>query len=287
MQSFFWKSLREDTFPFSVLEYLVTGEPSDGEPPQFFHHFYELCLCIAGEGELCFGEQRCPCRAGDLFLVNDLEKHGAVAEPGKEIGFRLFLFSSGFLIDGESERDMEFLLPFRQDHHVIAGDSPAGRALSPHLEGIWNEATQIRAGRERLLRARLFHCLAELSSQWNLEDGREALSDYMKIRPAVAHIDAHFTGRVAEQETADRCELSESRFRHLFRQELGVSFQRYITMLRYLEARRVLAVTDAPVSTTARSAGFSNPYYFYKMFREIEGCTPNEWRKKLRLSRSF
>ena len=49
MQSFFWDYRLDAEFPFSVVDYTVTDDASDGPPRMHWHNYYELGLCTAGE----------------------------------------------------------------------------------------------------------------------------------------------------------------------------------------------------------------------------------------------
>lgn len=288
MQSFFWDYRLDAEFPFSVVDYTVTDDASDGPPRMHWHNYYELGLCTAGEGTFYFENHCYPYRAGDIFLANDLEKHGAASAPHRETRFCFFLFLPGLLLDGAGARDAEYLLPFRYDSgrpcNRVGGDTAAGRILRPLLEDLWADAQSARPGRRRLILARLRLVLAELCSLLQVDEGAAAasLSGYLRLRPALAYIDSHFTGRLAQRDAAAQCFLSESRFRHLFRQEMHMSFQDYVAKLRYLEARRLIASSGLSIGAAVREAGFANPYSFYKMFEEAEGMTPRAWRAGLR-----
>lgn len=164
-------------------------------------------------------------------------------------------------------------------------DSPAGQTLRPLLDGLWEDTHGDAAGRDRALRARLRLVLAELCSLLRLDESpasAAALADYLRLRPALSYIDSHFSQRLNQKEIAALCFLSESRFRHLFRRQMHMSFQDYVAKLRYLDARRRIASGIGSISDAVREAGFSNPYRFYQMFQENEGVTPLVWRTRLR-----
>ena len=58
-----------------------------------------------------------------------------------------------------------------------------------------------------------------------------------------------------------------------------------MSKLRYLEARRLIASTEMPIAAAAREAGFSNPYYFYRLFEANEGMTPRAYRLRVHAQR--
>ena len=157
--------------------------------------------------------------------------------------------------------------------------------LKPLLDALWTDANCNRPGRDRLIRSRLQLVLAELCSQFSLDESPASaagLADYLRLRPALMYIGANFTSRLSQKDIAAICYLSESRFRHLFREQMHMSFQEYVAKLRYLEARRRIAYDNGSIADAVREAGISNPYTFYQMFRENEGMTPLVWRNRLR-----
>ena len=288
MQSFFWEYRMDLQFPFSALDYRVTDTVSEGMPRLHWHSFYEVGICTSGEGIFHFEGKSYHYREGDIFLINNLERHGAAAAAESDTHFRFFLFLPELLLEGAPLQAAEYLLPFRYDSarfcNRIDGQSETGMRLRPILEELWKDSSTSRPGKERLIRSRLQLLLAEVCSLMGLEEDAAlaaGVADYLRLRPALAYIDAHFTEKLIQKEIAALCYLSESRFRHLFRSQMHMSFQDYVARLRYLEARRRIASGDGSIEDAIRSAGITNSYNFYQMFHEIEGMTPFAWRKKL------
>ena len=84
MESFFWDYRLNAEFPFSVLEYTVTDSLADGAPRLHWHNYCELGVCTKGEGAFYFEGRRYDYHSGDIFLANDLERHGAACVPGTD-----------------------------------------------------------------------------------------------------------------------------------------------------------------------------------------------------------
>ena len=55
-----------------------------------------------------------------------------------------------------------------------------------------------------------------------------------------------------------------------------------IILMRMGKARELLLVTEDPISDIANNVGFANSTYFYKAFKQMNGVTPNEYRKNFR-----
>lgn len=75
--------------------------------------------------------------------------------------------------------------------------------------------------------------------------------------------------------------LSESRFNHLFRAEMGVSFRSYRVWSQVRGALCALG-TDSRLTQAALEGGFLDSSHFSHMFRKNFGMTPSSVLKPLR-----
>ena len=92
MQSFFWEYRMKPDFPFSAIDYKVTDLVGARLPRLHWHSFFELGICTCGKGVFYFEGKSYDYSAGDIFLVNNLEKHGAATLDRTDTRFRFFLF---------------------------------------------------------------------------------------------------------------------------------------------------------------------------------------------------
>ena len=135
----------------------------------------------------------------------------------------------------------------------------------------------------------------------NETGGFEALSDFYRlcrlIYPMLAHtpnqklpqtmqlaleyIKDHYCEITKVSEIANACFISESHLYHLFSEYLGVSPVVYLNNLRIQEAAERLMTTDQYIETIAFEVGFHSEYYFRKVFRQITGVIPSQYRKNI------
>ena len=74
--------------------------------------------------------------------------------------------------------------------------------------------------------------------------------------------------------------LSPGRLAHLFKSEVGVSIQQYLTQLRLKKARHQLESTFLSIKEIAASVGFRNVTSFTECFKTAVGTTPAKYRKQ-------
>ncbi|HYE07443.1 MAG TPA: AraC family transcriptional regulator [Planctomycetota bacterium] len=77
-------------------------------------------------------------------------------------------------------------------------------------------------------------------------------------------------------------DLSPSALSHRFQRETGMSVMARVRWLRIREARRLLSEPDATVAAVARAVGFSSPFHLSRVFRQVTGMSPGEFRRRSR-----
>ncbi len=80
---------------------------------------------------------------------------------------------------------------------------------------------------------------------------------------------------------ADLCELSVSRFSHLFKTQVGLTPLDYVMQIRIERASAMLTETDLSVIKISQMLGFNDYNYFIRAFKKYNGKTPMNFRKSL------
>ena len=80
------------------------------------------------------------------------------------------------------------------------------------------------------------------------------------------------------EEFANHAGLSVSHFSDLFREQTGQSPMAHFTQLKVRQACRLLDLTQKPVKVVAIETGYSDPYYFSRVFKKIMGLSPEKYR---------
>lgn len=67
----------------------------------------------------------------------------------------------------------------------------------------------------------------------------------------------------------------------------GKTFKEMLQEKRLLEAEKLIANTEIPITEIIFSVGYENTNFFYKLFSQKFGLTPKEYRHKIRLDRGL
>jgi AraC-like DNA-binding protein len=78
---------------------------------------------------------------------------------------------------------------------------------------------------------------------------------------------------------AGQAGLSESHFSRVFKAQTGHAPLDYFILLKMQHASALLAVTDLHVKEVAAAVGYSDPYYFSRLFKQVIGVSPRDYRR--------
>ncbi|MDR2515795.1 MAG: response regulator [Spirochaetaceae bacterium] len=115
-----------------------------------------------------------------------------------------------------------------------------------------------------------------LSLLYTKQNGKAGYSHIVKR--CIEFIEREYEHNIGLAEAAEYAGVSHSYLSFIFKQETGVNFNAALARRRIEKAKKLLASTSLKIYEVAEKTGFSNPYYFSKVFREIAGCTCKEYR---------
>lgn len=112
----------------------------------------------------------------------------------------------------------------------------------------------------------------------NFTDVRRKSMDIDKISKSLEYIEKNYREDIFLKDIASAGGFSEYYFSRLFKQIAEKSFRQYLNEFRINKARALL-ITNCSVSQAAYASGFSSLTTFGRLFRSINGCSPQEFQK--------
>jgi AraC-like DNA-binding protein len=106
--------------------------------------------------------------------------------------------------------------------------------------------------------------------------GEKTKNYNIRVRKAIKYIIEHYSEDLSVQAVAGKVGLSASYFGNIFRKETGASFHQFLTKIRLNRAEDILKSGECNVSEVAWACGFSDPFYFSKVYKENSGISPSQ-----------
>lgn len=100
-----------------------------------------------------------------------------------------------------------------------------------------------------------------------------------EISRAIEYINQNYTKELRLRDVAAHIGMNESYLSHVFKKETGHAFTDFVNNRRIKKAKELFRREDMNVQEVSYLVGYTNVSYFSKVFKQIVGVNPNEYKK--------
>lgn len=230
--------------------------------------YYQFLHVISGKGEISIGKRKYPASANDVFLFFPNDKityQSDLNEPLEYawVGFHgndtsMLIGQTGFnrLRPCVNVSESENLIRYLEQMYENRGQQP--------------ENAVSMCGYMYLYLAGLLHFS---NTSINLDDASKII-----IERAVAYIVHHYPERFSEDDLAKHISVSKSWLYRTFVRYMGIPPVKYISEYRIEQSAVLLLDPSQTIVSIAYAVGFHDPFYYSKVFKQVKGMTPTEYR---------
>jgi len=209
-----------------------------------------------------------------------------------------FNFEKPFLLSLDESREFRlffFIIPSDTPHTLVSTEGKHLTVLVDPLSIMGRKLQFLFADQERfvsLSKAIMDSVYSAFEPELFVSNSRQLLSTIFarlnqmttdlpecaidnRIREAITYCRNQGGKELGMSDLAGRIFLSESRARHLFKSETGVTFKRYLKWLKTLEAVKYTCSSENNLTEAAHYAGFSDSAHLSRSFKEIFGLRPS------------
>ena len=249
--------------------------------PPHWHPSFEVIMPVSGIYDVnCAGENY-HLREGDVLIMCPSMIHEISApETGERI---IFQPSAGTL----SIKELNLLVSMISPAVLV---TPEGYPMI--FEQIQKNMLEIRDeffSYAPYAESRIFSLFLEMLvlvgrnhkslARQNITPASSRQKEYVeKFLYVTSFIEKHFSEDITLDQAADLAGFSKFHFSRLFRQYTGATFYRYLNLKLIDYAKVLLADPSLTVIEVALQSGFSSLSAFLRMFKQINNCTPTEFR---------
>lgn len=260
------------------------------EVPWHWHEEWEAVVIEKGKALVAAGTEKYTVHSGEGFFIRSGVVHGCWDLESSGCRFHSLVFHPR-LIGGspDSVYYQDYVLPLLGEHQPeclhLKPQIPWQRQVIGHIERAWACCAEGNAGYEMHVR----FALTEMA--WLMKEhlpvkktvsGSRMLRDSERIKRMLEFIDTHLSEPLTAAAIAESAAVSESECLRCFHATIGSSPIQYVRKRRIRRSAQQLTSTRDRIADIAVRCGFQDLSYFAKTFREMEGCTPSEYRKKNR-----
>jgi AraC-like DNA-binding protein len=246
-------------------------------------------VITGGSGRHFTGDEQYPIVRGDAFVIARNRSHGY--RDVRDLALVNILFDPARLalplhdLANMPGYHVLFRLEpaWRRKHRFESRLRLGARELS-HVEGmihnLLDEQGARRPGHRFLTLSWLMQIIGYLSRCYGRRSQEGRAAALLRIGEAISHLEANYARPIRLAELAGIAHMSERTFCREFGRAMEASPIDYLVRLRISRAAELLLkAPELNVTEIAFRAGFGDSNYFSRMFKDVMGVNPREYRQ--------
>lgn len=109
------------------------------------------------------------------------------------------------------------------------------------------------------------------------ENQKNSLND--DLESVRQYLDLHFREEFLLDDISSKFYISKYHLARSFKAKYGISINSYVNILRITNAKHLLRFSTKPIAVVSHECGIEDGNYFSRLFKKVEGITPNEFRR--------
>lgn len=246
------------------------------------HNEIEIFAVIKGKATIRQNSGNTEIRPGSIVILNSGEAH-EIDSAGDSVTAIVLQISSHFLRDY-----------FPRIHNTRFSATDIGSVMPREaMTCLWDCILSSAINYIRSEELYELNCIAEMTRLLGLlitHTPNEVISEseYMvkkkitqRMSRLYSYIDENYQYPIRLADVAETEGITPTHLSHFFSENFGISFQQYLSNMRFEHAVRLMDDTSMSISDIAAASGFSDLKYMTQMFQHYFGCRPKEFRKNL------
>ena len=228
--------------------------------------FNDLTYVIEGRGIYIINGKSYEVKRGDLLFI----PRGSIRMAHCVVDDLMNLYSANFTLYGMNGVLADLPLPLLT--HIGIKSDLVG--LFRELSNAWVRKEAGYRIKTRGLLLVIIHRLYELIL---LKQDRTSID--FRVKKVVNYISENYASNITVKETANIVGLNTVYFGALFKNEMGMLLNQYLTLTRINHAENMLQNGECNVSEAAERCGYKDLSHFRKQFKMVKGFSPSQCLK--------
>ena len=253
--------------------------PDDYE--QHFHSAVEVVLPLRGEVLVEAAELAYHVRQSEILIIPAGCSHSLHMGEGSERELVLYEMNGVFTMKEFSAFRLMMAKPVYLDENHPCREQV--RAIFFEIISVHRSGALLRNLHNYALLLEIYAILGEQylmtsATAAEMNTLHRQISGEDAFNRALEHLNKNCMDDLTLDSLADYAGFSRYTLSRMFRQHTGVTFTQYLSRRRVEMAMELLSGTRMPVTQVALQCGFNSIATFNRVFREVKGCTPTQYR---------
>ncbi|MDR1025391.1 MAG: AraC family transcriptional regulator [Treponema sp.] len=243
-----------------------------------WHYEYEIFLVLKGSVMINCEAGSFDLGKGDMLLLNSREIHSVI--PLESGNLCLFMQWSPALLLDVYESQFRFNLKTVGDKQVPPENTPCFRSVLAHIGLLLHEKPE---GYQFAIKSRFYQFISLLFSNTcytvskpdTANDAGRYLEDFDKIQQ---YIREHFKEELVMARLCSEVAMSRAKVFRILKGSGADSVKKIQKFYQVEYAKNLLVRSELSIPFIADESGFESESSFYRVFKELTGSPPNQYR---------
>lgn len=104
----------------------------------------------------------------------------------------------------------------------------------------------------------------------------------LKFKNIIDYVRENSRKEITLATVAQKFSVSEAHLSRLFKKNTGFTFTQYLNYQRIIYSQKMLITSNISIGKIAKSSGFESTTHFGRVFKQLAGCSPREYRKNVK-----
>ena len=266
----------------SKMDFIYTSKrksPSSSMPKSHSHPYYELYYQISGERRYFIGDSIYDIYPGDIVFIKPYELHRTVSSNNKGFERYIINFNHNHIKELEKEIGEENLNEFLNLQCIRFTSKNAEKINNlidiVNMENMSHDKYSNQFKQNLLSHIVLFSLRHGESKNQRTKDGADKIQDVAHYIKENCHL------KITLHDASKLAFMEETYFSKKFKQLTGFGFNEYLTQIRLRKSESLLLSTKQTIGEIAEMCGFSSANYFGDIFKNCNGESPSQYRKRI------
>ncbi|HWI47408.1 MAG TPA: AraC family transcriptional regulator [Rummeliibacillus sp.] len=252
----------------------VPGKKSKKVTRTLQHH--ELAFFTEGKGSFTINGKRYPIKGGMLIYICPNVQHFFEIDDEEPVDIQTIHFSYASINFNDSKWDIQNntdMLPLQfvqvlKDYYQISD-------LFKKLVDSWNSKLPGYEFITKTLLQQLFIAIYQ-----NIKKQNKNYSTSLKVEKVIHYMHQNVNTKVTLTDLAEVVQLSSTYLSRIFKDTTGYSVIGYFNKIKMDKAKELMIEGNHKVKEVAQALGFTDEFYFSRIFKKMEGVSPSEFNSK-------
>lgn len=236
---------------------------------------YLIHYITSGKGFFTCGSQTFSLNQHDIFMIRPSQISSYETDSDFPLSF------SWFAIAGEKAEQHVSMLGFFEDCPVRK--LPPRYSIDEHIHLLVEHLNSPGYHSEFEIQSILYSIMSNMEQAYSHSTHYRKNSQtvtFVHVKRAKSYIKCNYIYPITVTDVAKHVGLERSYLSKIFHQCTGNTLQKYLLNVRIQRSKFLLERTDYTIKEISFSVGITDEYYFSRIFRQVTGIPPSQYRIK-------